>query len=180
MSIIASKPKTEYSNAPEGLHQAVCCDVVDLGMQETGFDGKKAHKVQIRWQLDQIDPKSKDKWPYMVTRSFRLSLHEKASLRAILESWRGRKFTPEELEGFDLEKLIGVNCQVQILHNVKQGGETYANVQAIVPAPKNAPKLRVTESYIRVAEREKRAQLEKDPFGYGTESAHITDEDIPF
>ncbi len=171
MAIIASKPKSEYSNAPEGLWSAVCCDVVDKGMRETGFGGK-AHKIQLRWMLEDIDPKSGK--PYMVTRMFTLSLHEKSTLRPFLESWRGRKFTFDELEGFDLEKLIGVNCQLQIIHNIKDGGTTFANVQAIVPPAKGSVKLTVSPDYIRVAEREHRAQLENDPFG------DSEDEGMPF
>lgn len=174
MAIMASKPKSEYSTAPEGLFAAVCCDVVDLGIQDTGFEGKKAHKVQIRWMLEETDQKTGKN--FMVMRSFRLSLHEKASLRAILESWRGRKFTPEELDGFDLEVLLGVNCQVQVIHNIKDGGETYANVQAVVPPARNAVKMRVPDGYVRVAEREQRERLEQDPFGSGAP----VDEDIPF
>ena len=40
-----------------------------------------------------------------VARVYTLCLHERAALRKDLESWRGRKFTEQELDGFDLEKL---------------------------------------------------------------------------
>jgi hypothetical protein len=33
MSIIAKSNKKDFTPAPEGLHSAVCCDVVDLGLQ---------------------------------------------------------------------------------------------------------------------------------------------------
>lgn len=167
--IIAKSNKGEFTPAPEGLWGAVCCDVVDLGMQESQWG--ESHRVEIRWQLEDDDPKS-DK-PYMVFRRFRLSLHEKSTLRPLLEAWRGRKFSAEELEGFDLEKLIGVNCQVQVVHNIKAGGETYANVQAVVKAAKGSTPLTVRGDYIRMQEREHRAELEKHPNG-------VTDEDIPF
>ena len=115
MSIIASKPKSEFSTAPEGLHPAVCCDVVDLGTVKVG-DYEPRHMVQIRWMLEDTDPKTSR--PYIVMQRYTLSLHEKSKLRPMLEAWRGKKFTAEELEGFDLEKLIGVNCQVQVVHNI--------------------------------------------------------------
>jgi hypothetical protein len=169
MPIIAKNTKGDFTPAPEGLHSAVCVDVVDLGIQQSQWG--EAHKVQIRWQLEDLDPKTNK--PYMVVSKYTLSLHEKSRLRPTLEAWRGRKFTAEEMEGFDLEKLVGANCQIQVIHNVKDGGEVYANVQAVVPAAKNAPKLRPNGDYIRVAERDKRAQLEANPNG-------ITDEDVPF
>lgn len=171
MPIIAKKPKSEFSAAPEGLHPAVCCDVVDCGMEDSPWG--QLHKVQIRWQLEEEDPKSHK--PYMVVQKYTLSLHEKAKLRSVLEAWRGRKFTAEELDGFDCEKLLNANCQVQVIHSIKGNGDTYANVQAVVPAAKGATKLRVNQDYVRVCEREKRAQLEATPDGY-----QATDEDVPF
>lgn len=179
MSIIAMKKKGEYSKAPEGLWPAVCCDVVDLGLQKSQFG--EAYKIEIRWMLGAdedpgLDPKSGR--PYMVTNRYTLSLHEKSRLRPMLEAWRGRKFSVEELEGFDLEKLIGANCQVQVVHNVAAEGEVYANVQAVVPAARNAVKLRVNGDYVRVCEREKRRELEQNPHQEGGYKA--TDQDCPF
>ena len=69
-----------------------------------------------------------------------------------------------------------MNCQVQVIHNIKDGGETYANVQAVVPPARNAAKMRVPDGYVRVVEREQRERLESDPFGTGAPA----DEDIPF
>ncbi len=150
MPIIAKKPDSQFSTAPEGLHQAVCCDVVDLGLVDGPFGQK--HKVELWWQLDETDPKSQAR--YTVRQRYTLSLDEKANLRRDLESWRGRKFTELELGGFDLEKLIGVNAQIQIIHNLSDKGTTFANVQAIVPALRNMPKLSVSD-YVRKQDRAK-------------------------
>ena len=46
-------------------------------------------------------------------------MSEKANLRKDLEGWRGKSFTESELEGFDLEKLIGSNCMLNIVYNKK-------------------------------------------------------------
>ena len=166
MSIIAKKEKKSYSAAPEGLHAAVCCDVVDLGDVETAFGPK--HKVEFRWMLEEIDPKSN--LPYMVTARYNLSLHEKSRLRPMLEGWRGRKFTEEELEGFDLESVVGANCQIQVIHNLGDEGQLYANVQVVIPPAKGAPKLTINRDYVRVALREKNRAAEEQ----------VEDEDVPF
>jgi hypothetical protein len=64
-----------------------------------------------------------------------MSLNAKATLRAFLETWRGRKFAEQELAGFDLSKLLGVPAQLQVMHD-DFDGKTYANITTAIPAPK--------------------------------------------
>jgi hypothetical protein len=78
-----------------------------------------------------------------------LSLHEKANLRKFLESWRGRAFTKEELDGFDIFTVLGVVGQVQVIHNVGDDGQTYANVKAVMPLPKGMKVNMAPENDIR-------------------------------
>ena len=167
MPYIVKDSKKDYTPAPEGLHQAVCIDVVDLGIQKTQFGDQV--KIEVRWVIEEIDPKTQKQ--YMVLRRFTPSLHKKASLRAVLESWRGRKFTKEEEKEFDIEKLLGANCQLQIVHSIRDNG-TFANVQACVPYPKNTPRIAV-EEYIRRIDREKKYEEHPDAVAVG-------DEYVPF
>jgi hypothetical protein len=167
MPIIARDKQKEWKPAPEGLHCAVCVDVEDLGLKDWGYGEQE--KIRISWQIEEISPEN-DK-PYLVHKSYTLSLNEKANLRKDLETWRGRKFSREELEGFDLEVLLGVNCQLQLIHNMKDEGKTYANVQAVIPPGKNAPKLRPVE-YTRVKDRDKQQETETE--------FKADDNDIPF
>lgn len=139
MAIVAKERAKEFRPAPEGLHQAVCVDVVALGLVETQF-GKK-EMVKLVWQIGEMDEESKPPKPFQVSRRYGLTLDKRSTLRKDLETWRAKKFSKEELEGFDLEKLLGVNCQLQVVHNVTDDGGTYANVQAIVPAAKGATKM---------------------------------------
>jgi hypothetical protein len=170
MAIIAKTSKTDFTPAPEGLWAAVCCDVVDLGMLDSPWGER--HQVEIRWQLEEHD--SKVEKPFMVVQRYTLSLHEKSRLRPMLEAWRGRKFSHQELEGFDLEKLLGANCQIQVVHDLNSEGTVRAKVQAVVPAAKGAAKLRVNTDYIRMVERAKRTELEKNPNG------KPADDEMPF
>lgn len=168
MPIIAREPETKFAPAPEGLHQAVCVDVHDEGIKETQWGDK--HKVLLVWQLE-VREETPEGRRHEARGYYTLSLSEKANLRIHLECWRGRKFTAEELEGFDLEKLIGVNCQLQIAHNLGDKGKTYANIQAIVPFnPKLGPKL-IAEDYTRIQNRAKES---------GAAPAALDDDDIPF
>lgn len=156
MPIIARNTGSgDFEPAPAGAHQAVCVDVVDKGVVKTEWQGQKRerHEVQIRWQIDE---KMDDGNRYLVVRTFTLTLHEKGALRPFLESWRGREFTEEELEGFDLEKLIGANCQLNVVH-ARKNGRTYANVASIMPPAKGMQKME-PEGYTRVVDRDDEPQ----------------------
>lgn len=168
MAIIAKTSEKEFTPAPEGLWPAVCVDVLDLGIQKTPWG--EAHKIELRWILEEKDPKTGK--PFLLLKRYTLSLHEKANLRRELETWRGRKFTPDELQGFDLEKLLGANCQLQVIHNIKDEGQVYANVQAIVPPARGLLKLAVPTDYVRMCDRTKQVAQMPDVI--------IADDDIPF
>lgn len=159
-----------FKPCPVGVHQAVCCDVVDMGLLEVSWNGqtKKQHKVRLVWQVDEMMDDGK---PFLIQTRYTASLHEKARLRKDLESWRGKAFTESELASFDLEVLLGVNCLLNVVHNHK-GDATYANVAAIMPLQKGASKIHVT-NYTRVIDRDPR-QAEPD------EPPPVTEDDIPF
>lgn len=172
MPIIAKAGGGSFIPAPVGTWAAVCCDVVDLGVLEVNFGGetKKQHKIRIVWQLDEV---REDNKPHQASKRYTLSLHEKASLRKDLESWRGRAFTEDELHGFDVEAVIGVGAYVNIIEE-KKNGQTYSNVASIMRLPKgvHGPTVR---DYVRVCDRENAADsTDAQPYG------EITDDDIPF
>lgn len=170
MAYVIKDEGKSFKPAPEGLFQAVCCDVVDLGDMANQFKpGTTQAKVRLVWQIEETDPEFDNK-PFVASRMYTASLNEKATLRKHLESWRGRKFSADELKGFDVEVLLGVNCQINIVHFEKDG-KTYANVETIVPAPKGVPKISVRD-YVRVKDR--------DPKDSTTHPGAIEDEDVPF
>lgn len=170
MAIMAKAPESNFTPAPEGLHSAVCADVVELGTEVNQFNGGLQEKVRIVWQLDAMDPQTQKR--FEASQKYTLSLHEKAKLTGHLEAWRGRKFTNEEKQGFDLEKLIGVSCQIQVVHNITDNGRTFANVQAVVPLGKGMAKIRVSDSYVRFKDRKQQPN---------TPAQHEDDsEEVPF
>ncbi len=158
MPIIAKTSNSKFEPAPAGVCQAVACDVVDLGVLETAFGPK--HKVDIRWQT--ADLMANDQ-PYLVNKRYTLSLHEKSSLRHDLEAWRGRPFTEDELSGFDLEKLIGANCQLNIVHKPGSKGGVFANIASIMPLGRGAVKIAVSAEYIRVSQRKTEPEPDEAP-----------------
>jgi hypothetical protein len=169
MAIIATVGDSKsFAPAPAGVHQGVCVDVVDMGLMKVEFGDavKEQHKVRIAWQVDEL---MEDKRRFIVQKRYTLSLHEKSSLRKDLESWRGQPFTDEELKGFDLEKLLGVNAFLNIVHVVKDG-RTYANVASIMPLKKGMAKITEADNYVRVKDRTPDQQ---------TPEPNVPDEDGP-
>jgi len=149
MSIVAKASDKEFEKFPlpdEGTVQAVCAGVWDLGMQPTNYNGveKLQHKVVIALELNQmIDSPESDyhNMPYMLSKTYTLSLYENANLRRDLESWRGRAFTDEQVkQGFDVETLYGTNCLVGVSH-VTKNDRTFANITSILPLMKGAEKI---------------------------------------
>jgi len=164
--VIVKEPESTFEPAPAGMHLAVCVDVVDLGVVETHF-GAKA-QMRLVWQLDE---RMDDGKPYVVMQRYKPSLHEKAKLRQHLESWRGRPFTRDELAGFDLENLIGVPCQINVVHKETERA-VYANIAAITPPYRGAELAPDWSSYTRVKDRA------EDDTGYREPSDDL--DDLPF
>lgn len=135
MSLIAKQSESNYEITPEGNHVAICYMVCDLGLQETEWQGqkKKQHKVRIAYEL--CNEPMEDGRPFSVSKNYTMSLSEKAALRKDLEAWRGRKFTEQELKGFDLFTVLGHPCMVSVVHN-ESNGKTYANINAVTAIPK--------------------------------------------
>ena len=167
MAIIAKG--SSFVPCPAGLHQAVCCDVVDLGNVESVYGVK--HKVTLVFQVN--EPMD-DGRPFLVQRRYTVSLDQKSSLRKDLESWRGRPFTADELKGFDLEKLLGVNCQLNVQQNDRDG-TTYANITAIVPLSRGMSKMAVA-GYIRKKDREP----DQQPANANGDDTFTADDSVPF
>lgn len=174
MGVVASKG-VSFTPCPAGSHVAVCCDVVDLGIVVSKYKDKekKQHKVTIVWQVAEDQDNGQ---PFTVRKRYTNSLHEKATMRKDLESWRGRAFTDSELEGFDLDNLLSVPAMISVVHNAVQGS-VYANVAAIMKLPKGVPAITVSPSYVRVQDRPK----EGEPGGAPPEDEWTaTDDDVPF
>lgn len=132
MSLTATdKGNADFQITPEGQYIARCYKIIDMGTQTTTgqYGVKDQHKVMISWELLDDKVKMEDGRPFSVSQFYTVSLHEKSKMRADLEAWRGKKFTAEELAGFDLSKVLGSYCMLQVVHD--ETGK-YANVQTIM------------------------------------------------
>lgn len=125
-----------FAPIPEGTYPAVCNMLIDLGMQKNETYGTTSRKVLIGWQLpdETIEIEGKEE-PRSISKRYTLSLSESSNLRADLAAWRGRDFTPQELQSFDLRNIVGVGCLIGIIHK-ESNGKKYANISSIMALPK--------------------------------------------
>jgi hypothetical protein len=143
MGVVAKETGNNIQIDPvgSGVHLAVCYAVIDIGTQVNERFGKELRKVVILWEVpeERIQFQKEDgtrvNLPKAISKIYTLSLNEKSNLRKDLERWRGRPFEPEELNGFDLDNILGKTCQIQVMHNYKDG-KVYANVDAVMARPK--------------------------------------------
>lgn len=129
--------ETTFTPAPAGAHTAVCIGFVDLGTQpKSPFyeDAMPTHKVRISWELDEA---MEDGRPFVISKMYTWSMGERATLRAHLESWRGRPFRKEDFGrgGFDTRKLLGVGCTLTVQHK-EVNGQLRSVVQGVAPMMK--------------------------------------------
>lgn len=133
-----------FKRVPAGVYIGRCYSLIDLGTQHTSgqYGDKEQHKIRIGWELFgedeegnpltiEIDGKT---MPMTISKSYTLSLHEKANLRKDLSAWRGRDFSDEEAMAFDVSKLIGAYCMVNVTTS-ENNGKTYSNVAGLTPLP---------------------------------------------
>lgn len=160
MSRYWSRPDTgDFTPCPEGLHDAVLADVAELQVRDYNDPTKMNNKVRLVFQIDQVNEDHPEKAKFTCgTPPLTPSLHERAKLRKLLEGWRGKKMSEKELEKFDSETLIGINGQILVKHQIRDNGDTYANVTEILPPKKDKKgkqdwKRLEVEGYTRVRDR---------------------------
>jgi hypothetical protein len=129
-----------YEPVPQGNHIGRCISMLELGTVSYDWQGEKKqlHKVRITWELPletKVFHEEKGEQPFIISKEYTLSMHEKSNLRKDLESWRGQPFTEKEAESFDITKLLEKPCMINVVHAHKDGN-TYANVTSITPIPK--------------------------------------------
>ena len=149
-----------FKRVPQGVFIGRCFSLIDLGTQFTdgAYGPKSQHKIRIGWELFGDDENGEpltievdgQQMPLTISKSYTVSLHEKAGLRRDLAAWRGKDFTEEEAKAFDVSKLLGAYCMVNVTTS-ETNGKTYSNVAGLTPLPgalKNAKPAPVHENVI--------------------------------
>ena len=140
MALIASASGGTFKPVPPGMHLARCYRIIDLGTQKTEYQGKVnyQHKVMLGFEVhgedSQGQPLRAETGPMIISKTYTLSLNDKAALRADLVAWRGRDFTIIEAQRFDLKNVLGAWCMVTVATS-ERDGKQYSNITGINPVP---------------------------------------------
>lgn len=128
---------------PTGNYIARCYKMIHIGTVEEIILGEKKvlNKVRIGWELPtelRVFNEEKGEQPLVIDKEFTLSLYEKSALRGVLKSWRGKDFTEEEAKCFDITKLLGVQCMINIIHkpSKRDASKVYEEIAGITAVPK--------------------------------------------
>jgi hypothetical protein len=130
-----------------GATVGVLYSLVDLGHQKTNWDNQEkwTPKVRLTFELpDQTDEfeveengkRTTVQKPMVVSIEQTRSLGEKASLRKLLEQWRGQTFTSKELQAFSLKNLLGKPAMLTLIHKTSQQGRQYCAIAGASKLPK--------------------------------------------
>lgn len=135
MVLIAKKTGDSFPPIEGGTYQGICIGIIDIGTQYNDYFKKSIRKLVIIWELPEVRIEvekdgEKLNLPRVISKTYTNSLHEKSNLGKDLVSWRGKAFTSEESDGFDVENMLKSNCLVQVI-NTEKNNKTYANVSSV-------------------------------------------------
>lgn len=143
MSIVASTNSTVKELIPAGNYIARCYQMIQIGHVKEVILGevKTLNKVRIGWELPtetKVFNVEKGEQPFVISEEYTLSMHEKSNLRKMLASWRGKDFSIEEAGAFDITKLLGVPCMVNIIHKPAKSDPSrmYQKIGSVSPLAK--------------------------------------------
>lgn len=120
-----------------GLHPAVLVGLFDIGTHVDEQFGKAKRRYVLQFELPDAPPVKREGQPdepRCLSKTVTASMHPKGQLRPLIESWRGKAFaSDEEANQFDVSKVLGRACQLNVLHQVSSAnGKTYANIGAVM------------------------------------------------
>lgn len=136
----------------------VIVDITPPRSREKTWQGKTqtVEEVKIVYETEATDEEGKRfcLWSRGYRVDGRDPLHEKANLRQDLKKILGRDLTAKELDGFDLESLLGKTVKVMVEHEQTERG-TFARI-TLLKAAKEGETLKPSGTYKRVKDREEK------------------------
>jgi hypothetical protein len=140
MKLPAPTEGGSFERPPAGMFPAICYRIIDIGTQLEEYNGetKLKRKVIIYWELHDPEATMSDGRPMSISKRYTYSMHEKATLRHHLESWRGKKFADAECAQFDIENVLGQACYLSVIETIsKKTGNPYSAISNVNKPPRN-------------------------------------------
>lgn len=125
------KERQSYEQPPGGRHRAICVQFLHLGVIVRGQYGEK-DTIQLIFQLESSDARGRR---FQLRRKYTNSTHEKSAIVIEVNRWLGKKMTKAEWKAFDVESLVGRNCELTCVQVPMDDGEEKTFIDII-----NAPR----------------------------------------
>jgi hypothetical protein len=124
---------------PAGSHIARCYAVIEMGThtEEGKYGVKTNRKLRFSWELPDVThvfDEAKGPQPMAIHMMVNFIGGPRSTLVKMLEAWRGRSFTKEEQQSFEIKNVLGAPCMLNVIHKETETG-TYANVDSVAPLP---------------------------------------------
>ena len=138
-SIKATNSDAKFTPHEAGQFVGQAVDVIALGEVVMDFPLKPKYLAQKCAIVFRTGEKNPDSGEFIdISREFTVSMGEKSNLRPFLESWRGKKYTPEEVDaGVPLDKLCGQWALLTIeQRSSNKSGRKYGYILGATGVPK--------------------------------------------
>jgi hypothetical protein len=137
-AITATAAPSTFKAHDEGQFVGQCVDTINLGEKVQDFPGTKPYLAPTCALVFRTGERNPETGEYIdIAKEYTVSMGEKANLRKDLQTWRGKPYTPEQIDaGVPLDKLTGNHALLTVSHRTSGKGRTYANITAIVGIPK--------------------------------------------
>lgn len=143
MAFTAPLPsRTQTDPCPTGSHPSRCVWLIDLGSREEQYQDnppKDVRKILLGFEFPtetKVFSPEKGEEPYLLTKKFTRSMHEKGNLRKFLSVWRGEPFTDDQAAKFDISTLLAAPALCSVSHDTRKADRTYANIDTAMRMPK--------------------------------------------
>lgn len=126
--------KTPRTLPPTGTFMARVVRVIYLGTQ-SGGKFEPVPKLQLTWELPtekHVFKEGDEPKPFVVSQEYSHTMGSKSNLRPITESIIGTKLSDDEAYAFDHDELVGIACQITIIHDEKESG-TWEKITSVSP-----------------------------------------------
>lgn len=132
-------PKTgessKFENPPAGNHPGRLVAIIDLGSQSDNFNpGKWKRQCFLVWELIGVQMSGMKDTNHLIGQRYTTSLNEKAKLRDMVRTWRGKDLKDDEK--FDITIMLGKPCLVTVAEVEGKNDKTYANLAGVTSVPK--------------------------------------------
>ena len=142
---------------PARNYTGLVCGVYDIGTQTGGQFGPNSQFV-IMFELHTRRGPARDSKGNIFTISTFVNFYlgsraRPANLLKLVEVLENRTLTDAEIKaGFDVEKLLGKSCQVQVIHEMNANREMKAKIGATMPLDPDddTPKGEIDEVYYEI------------------------------